>query len=78
MYSRKRKMRIDAHQHFWRYDAAEYGWITGRNGAAEARIFSPATCSRCWAESRFDGSIAVQARHSMDETRWLLELAEAQ
>jgi L-fuconolactonase len=20
-------MRIDAHQHFWRYNAIEYGWI---------------------------------------------------
>ena len=24
---------IDAHQHFWRYDAAEYGWIDDSHGA---------------------------------------------
>ena len=34
-------MRIDAHQHFWHYDAAEYGWIDSSMSAI-ARNFLPA------------------------------------
>ncbi|MFZ0395011.1 MAG: amidohydrolase family protein [Terracidiphilus sp.] len=69
-------MRIDAHQHFWRYDAAEYGWITGEMVPLK-RDFLPSDLQPLLGGIAFDGSIAVQARHSMDETRWLLELAQA-
>ena len=33
-------MRFDAHQHFWRYSTAEYGWITDALGALR-RDFLP-------------------------------------
>jgi L-fuconolactonase len=69
-------MRIDAHQHFWRYDAADYGWITDAMPALK-RDFLPADLKPLLDDVGFDGSIAVQARHSMDETRWLLELAQS-
>ena len=26
-------MNIDAHQHFWKYDIEQYGWIGDRMGA---------------------------------------------
>ena len=32
-------------------------------------------CSRSWISSDFQGSVAVQARQTLEETRWLLELA---
>jgi len=67
-------MRIDAHQHFWRYDAAEYEWID-ESMAALRRDFLPDDLRREMRGAGFDASVAVQARQSLDETRWLLALA---
>lgn len=67
-------MRLDAHQHFWKYSAADYGWIND-SMAALRRDFLPEDLQPLLAAEGFDGSIAVQARQSLEETRWLLELA---
>ena len=69
-------MRIDAHQHFWRYDAAEYGWIDD-SMAALRRDFLPPDSVQAMATAGFDACVAVQARQTLDETRWLLSLADA-
>jgi len=69
-------MRIDAHQHFWRYHADEYGWIDD-SMAALRRDFLPAESLREMAATGCDGCIAVQARQTLEETRWLLALADA-
>src|SRR5919201_4541049 len=68
-------MRIDAHQHFWKYDAAEYAWIDDSMLALK-RDFLPAESAREMARVGFDACVAVQARQSIDETRWLLRLAD--
>jgi L-fuconolactonase len=68
-------MRLDAHQHFWRYDAAEHVWMDERMGAIK-RDFLPADLEPLLATTSFDGTIAVQARQNLAETRWLLELAD--
>jgi L-fuconolactonase len=68
--------RIDAHQHFWRYDAAEYDWIDDRMTALK-RDFLPDDLRREMNAAGFDASIAVQARQTPEETRWLLALADA-
>jgi len=68
-------MRIDAHQHFWRYDAAEYDWID-QSMAALRRDFLPDDLQKEMRRAGFDASIAVQARQSLEETRWLLALAD--
>jgi L-fuconolactonase len=68
--------RIDAHQHFWRYDPAEYGWIDDRMTALRSD-FLPAQAKREMDAAHVDGCVAVQARHALDETRWLLDLAAA-
>ena len=67
---------MDAHQHFWRFDPAAYGWI-GDDMAVLKRDFLPA-------ELRFEldirhigGSVAVQARASEAETDFLLGLASS-
>ena len=67
-------MRIDSHQHFWRYDPAEYAWIGEAMGALR-RDFLPAGLAPELAARGLDGSIAVQARQSLDESRFLLECA---
>jgi L-fuconolactonase len=66
--------RIDAHQHFWTYDPVGYGWINDAM-AVLRRDFLPGDLKPLLEESGFDGSIAVQARQALEETRWLLELA---
>lgn len=68
-------MRIDAHQHFWKYRAVEYEWI-GDDMPELKRDYLPRDLKPLLAGVGFDGSIAVQARQSIEETRWLLELAE--
>ena len=68
-------MKIDAHQHFWQYDPAEYGWIDD-SMAALRRDFLPADLQPELAQAGIDACIAVQARQSLEETRWLLELAD--
>src|SRR5687767_8650355 len=69
-------MRIDSHQHFWRYTAAEYSWIDESMGALR-RDFLPAEARREMDRARIEACIAVQARQTLEETRWLLELADA-
>jgi L-fuconolactonase len=66
---------IDTHQHFWRYDPAEYGWIDDSMGALR-RDFLPADAHQEMTAANVRTSIAVQARQSVDETHWLLELAD--
>jgi L-fuconolactonase len=69
-------VRIDTHQHYWRYDANEYGWIDD-SMATLRRNFLPADVKREMERTGFDAAIAVQARQTIDETHWLLELADA-
>ena len=68
-------MNIDAHQHFWSYDPVQYPWIT-EGMSALRRDYLPADLAREQSKVQFDGSIAVQARQSVEESRWLLTLAE--
>jgi L-fuconolactonase len=68
--------RIDAHQHFWHYDPVEYKWIDGTMAALQ-RDFLPADLEPGLRGAGFDACVAVQARQTLEETRWLLELADA-
>ncbi len=68
-------MRIDAHQHFWRYSPAELPWI-GAHMQVLARDFLPDDLAPALRRSRIDGCIAVQARPDLRENGFLLELAE--
>jgi L-fuconolactonase len=67
-------MRIDAHHHYWAYDPVEYGWI-GDEMAAIRRDFLPADLRQTIAAASVDGVVTVQARQSLVETEWLLDLA---
>jgi L-fuconolactonase len=69
-------MRIDAHQHFWTYSVTDYPWI-GPGMDRLARDYGPGDLAAPLAKAGFDGSVAVQARQSLAETRWLLDLADA-
>jgi len=67
-------MRIDAHQHFWRYNREEYGWIDDPM-ASLRRNFLPGDLKPELEGIGFSASVAVQARQTLVETEWLLELA---
>jgi L-fuconolactonase len=68
-------MRIDAHQHFWIYNQREYDWID-ETMASIRRDFLPADLGPELEDAGFAGSVVVQVRQTLEETRWLLELAE--
>ncbi len=68
-------MRIDAHQHFWIYNQREYDWID-ETMASIRRDFLPADLRPELEDAGFAGSVVVQVRQTLEETRWLLELAE--
>ena len=65
---------IDAHHHLWRYDAKEYGWITPAMEVLQSD-FLPECFGPAMHSAGIDGSIVVQARQTIEETLWLLELA---
>ncbi|MCA9260335.1 MAG: amidohydrolase family protein [Planctomycetales bacterium] len=68
-------MFIDSHQHFWRYSPTEHAWMTPAMSAIQ-RDFLPSDLKPLLAVTGFERSIAVQARQSLEETRWLLQLAD--
>lgn len=70
-------MGIDAHQHFWQFTEAEYGWITANALVPLERDFLPADLRPLLDAHGIDGTVAVQARQTEEETRWLLSLADA-
>ena len=67
-------MRLDAHQHFWSYDAAQYPWIPP--GSPLHRSWLPDDLAALQQPLGFEGSIAVQARQVVEESDWLLGLAD--
>lgn len=68
-------MRVDSHQHFWNYNAKEYPWITEKLKRI-GRNFLPPDLEPHLLRVNLDGSVAVQARQSIEESRWLLNLAD--
>jgi L-fuconolactonase len=65
---------MDSHQHFWRYDAAQYPWIPP--GSPLQRDWLPHDLAPLLDAAGLDGCIAVQARQTLEESRWLLSLAD--
>ena len=66
---------IDAHQHLWRFTAEEFDWLTEPEYTALRRNFALAELRTEMLEADIAGTVAVQARQTLEETRWLLELA---
>jgi L-fucono-1,5-lactonase len=69
-----RPRRVDAHQHFWRLARGDYGWLTPAKGPIY-RDFGPADLSPLLARAGIDATVLVQAAPTVDETRFLLDLA---
>jgi L-fuconolactonase len=67
-------MRIDSHQHFWRFDHARHGWITDQMDVLK-RDFLPEHLIPELQDNGMDACITVQVEHSSTETMALLDLA---
>jgi L-fuconolactonase len=65
---------VDAHQHFWDPATADYPWMTD-DVAALRRRFGPEDLEPLLRQHGVAGTVVVQARHSLDETRSLLAIA---
>jgi L-fuconolactonase len=70
-----RIVKIDAHQHFWRYDPARHSWITPEMGVLR-RDWLPEHLRPELTAAGIDATIAVQADSSEQETHFLLGLAQ--
>ncbi|TFV94302.1 amidohydrolase [Algoriphagus kandeliae] len=68
-------MRIDAHQHFWKYHPQRHEWID-ESMKSIRRDFLPKDLKPILDQTGIDGCVAVQAEESLQETNFLLDLAE--
>jgi L-fuconolactonase len=68
-------MRIDSHQHFWKYNSEDYPWITDAHAVIK-RDFLPEHLSPLLKAANLNGCVAVQAMQQLSETDFLLNLAE--
>ena len=68
--------KIDAHHHLWRYSPLEYAWLDDTMKALH-RDYLPQDLMRELSAAGMDGTVAVQARQTLEETRWLLKQADA-
>lgn len=67
-------MKIDSHQHFWKYDPVKHSWI---DDAMEVlrKDYVPDDLRKVLLENNVTGCVAVQADQSETETKFLLDLA---
>lgn len=68
-------MKIDAHQHFWQYDAERYGWISEEMRHIR-RDFMPEDLQPILAANGIDGAVLVQVHQTEAENDFFLSLAE--
>src|SRR5205823_9572714 len=68
---------LDTHQHFWRYTSNEYGWIDDSMRSLR-RDFLPEHLVPELKRAGVNASIVVQTRQTLEETRWLLQVAESE
>jgi len=66
---------IDAHQHFWQYDAVKYNWIDD-SMAAIRQSFMPIDLKHLLEQNKVDGTVLVQVNQSMEENNFMLSLAK--
>lgn len=69
------RMRIDAHQHYWKIARGDYGWITPELPVLH-RDFMPVDLEPLLQAQSLDGSIIVQAAPTVEETDFILSIAD--
>jgi L-fuconolactonase len=66
---------IDSHQHFWKVGLFDYPWMSPDLGVLYQDYLPPAL-EPVLRESGVSQTVLVQASNSLEETRWLLGLAD--
>jgi L-fuconolactonase len=66
---------IDTHQHFWKFTPEEFDWLQG-TFAGLRRDFLPEHLRATVSKTDVKGVVSVQARRTLAETEWLLEMAD--
>ncbi len=67
-------MLIDAHHHLWSYKPSDYPWMTDDKSTLRRDFLIP-DLQAVMRECAVDATVAVQARQTVEETEWLLDLA---
>lgn len=65
---------LDSHHHLWDYDPQQYPWVPV--GSPLEQSYGLGDLAEHARGTALRGSIAVQARQTLEETDWLLSLAE--
>ncbi len=66
---------IDTHHHFWNYNPVEFDWIDDEMAVIRTS-FLPDDLRKTLAGTKVNGVVTVQARQCIEETDWLLSMAE--
>lgn len=66
-------MRIDAHHHLWQFNDRDYGWMSQEMSILRRDFLAPDLEAVLHANG-IGGTVTVQARQTIEETRWLLGL----
>jgi L-fuconolactonase len=67
-------MIIDSHQHFWKYNPIDHSQISD-DMAVIRKDFLPEDLKQVYHKNNIDGCVAVKADQTLEETNFLLELA---
>ena len=67
-------LKIDAHQHFWKFDPVRDSWI-GDDMLTIRKDFLPADLLPMLQEGSIDGCVSVQVDQSEDDNDFLLDQA---
>ncbi|MEM9673392.1 MAG: amidohydrolase family protein [Bacteroidota bacterium] len=67
--------KIDSHQHFWHYHPSTHGWINDQMSELKQDFLPPDLATELKANNVL-GCVAVQASQTLQETEWLLSLAD--
>ena len=67
-------MIIDSHQHFWKYSPQTHSWVSDDMSVLK-RDFLPDHFVEIVERQKIEGTVAVQADQSEEETKFLLSLA---
>jgi len=67
--------RIDAHQHFWKFDPVRDSWINS-DMSVIARDFLPGDLLPILQKNNIDGTVVVQTCHTDADNHFMLDLAE--
>jgi L-fuconolactonase len=70
-------LRIDSHMHIWQLSRGDYGWLTP-DLLAIYRDFAIEDVRASWEQAGIDGAVLIQAAPTLEETRYLLAVAESE